>query len=268
MAITFHLVKKLLLTVSVVVVCMAPISAIATSPGRVPPEKTRWFSIKNAEINVPQNLPTNKFKARISDSSTHIEFKHKGSNPIYLQIENASDNDGYLVGYDDNDRGEYNNNPSIPNILEFPFVPIYKLVNGKVYKYEHLYPGAGHYNLIETENNWLQIHMEDINSDLQDLWKKGDGRPEDVEIPEPITFNYQILYSTHHDNQFYDVTGEVSFSLNENYQATAKQDAIDAAGRAHMDMLRDDMVLPNALIIIVEFFIVLTIVIFSWLPFV
>jgi len=268
MANIFQAPKNLLLTIFVAVACMAPISAIATSPGRVPPEKTRWFSIKNAEINVPQKLPTNKFKARFSDSSPHIEFKHNGNNPIYLQIEDASGGDGYFGWYDDNDRDEYNNVPSIPSRLEFPMIPNYKLVNGKVYSYQHLYPGAGHYKLIETENDWLQIHIEDINSKLQELWKKGDGRPEDVKIPGPIAFNYQILYSTHHDSQFYNVTGEINLGLNENYQATARQDAVDAANKIHMNMLRDNMVLPNTLIMIIEFLIGLAMVIFSWLPFV
>jgi len=263
---TFHLVKKLLLTVSVVVVCMAPISATATSPGRVPPEKTRWFNIESITVDVHPDLPADGFEVRSASSSPHLEFKHTGKNPIFLQIEDASDYDGSIIGYYWED--EHRNDNEIPNVLQFPSVPNYKLVKGKTFKHNGGYPGESNYKPIEENSNWLKIHIRKLDPRIKRAWRKGDGRPEDVVAPESIPFQDKILYSTHHDSQFYDVTGEISFSLNENYRATAHQDAIDAANKVHMDMLRDNMVLPNTLIMIVEFLMGLTIVIFSWLPFV
>jgi len=270
MATNLHPVKKLLLTLSVVVVCMAPISAIATSPGRVPPEKTRWFNIESITVDVPADLPAEGFEVRPASSSPYLELRHTGKNPIFLQIEDASDYSGNIVGVPDYKKDDYYSDTEIPNILQYPSIPNYKLVKGKVFRYRGNHPGESkiNYESMNQNDGWLKIHVKEMDPKINEAWKSGDGRPTDVKVPESILLKHQILYWTHHDGQFYDVSGKVDFALNESYESTAKQDAIDAATREHMDMLRDDMVLPNTLIMIVELFIGLAMVIFSWLPFV
>jgi hypothetical protein len=231
--------KRIITITFAVLLFVTPVSVKSTSPAPVPDEKTRWFNVESITVDIPSDLPAEGFEVRPASPSPYLEFRHTGKNPIFLQIEDASDYDGDIVGYPEYKEDDYYNDPEIPNILQFPSVPNYKLLNEKIFEYKRGYPSYTNYKLVENNSNWLKIHIRKLDPKIEKALKKGDGRPEGVAIPEPISFTYQVLYSTHHDNQFYDVTGTIKFALNETYESTAKQDAVNAANRAYHDMMTD-----------------------------
>jgi len=233
--------KRTITVTFAVLLFVIPVSVKSTLPAPVPDEKTRWFNIESITVDVPSDLPADGFEVRPASSSPYLEFRHTGKNPIYLQIEDASDYEGNIVGFPDYRKDDYRSDTEIPNILQYPSIPNYKLVKGKIFGYNGNHPGESQINYKSMNQNggWLKIHVKEMDPKINEAWKSGDGRPADIKVPESISFKHQTLYWTHHDGQFYDVSGEIDFALNESYESTSKQDAIDAANRAYHEMMTD-----------------------------
>jgi hypothetical protein len=90
---------------------------------------------------------------------------------------------------------------------------------------------------VEENDGLFKIHIAELDPEIEELWKKGDHRPEGVEVPGPVRFTERILYWNQNDGRFYDVTGNISFELNEGCDSTAVEDSVEAANEAHHDMI-------------------------------
>ena len=198
--------------------------------GRSGSDPLQWFSIADIKLNTPSGLP-DEFDVSFSTSSRSISFKHGGDKPVYVQIDNASATlNSRVVGYD-GDKEEYRNNSDIPDALEYPWIPKYKIVNNNLYIFQdhkdltgsqkeknqfHLYE-----NNKRNQPNWGSVSLVDFFPELEDVMKKGGrDRPKKVEAPDPMKLESdRILY----DGNFYNFTATVEFKLNESYNPNVQR---------------------------------------------
>jgi hypothetical protein len=197
--------------------------------GRSGSDPLQWFSIAEIKLNTPSGLP-DELDVSFSTSSRSISFKHGGDKPVYVQIDNASVTlDSRVTGYDGNKK-EYRNNSDIPDALEYPWIPKYKIVNNNLYIFQD------HEDLTGSQKEKNQFHPSEINKrqksngvgvalvdffpELEGVMKEGRDRPKKVEAPDPMKLESdRILY----DGNFYNFTATVEFKLNENYNPNALQ---------------------------------------------
>lgn len=217
----------------VIVLFFVPTTVVALSvyaPG------DPWFSVQDINISLPESLP----------SSIHIEhapakewkdfaeggvlrFKNTSDTPLYLGVKNVSS---------EINRSNYNtktavDNPDGPN---YPLQPSYKLTQDTVWSYNGDRPTRDHsWARTKFKNHDIEvvnresviaknINVNNLPS-VNEVWKRGDNRPDKVKIPEPVSFSYQIF----HKGKPYTISGTVSFSLNEDYNPNARQNTLDAA---------------------------------------
>jgi hypothetical protein len=194
---------------------------------------SEWFSIENIELDVPENIPEDELTVRVSTSSRQIKFKHSGEKPLYLPVVDGKDSiHTQDINYDlDNEeysngnkirgltREEYENNKEIPDVLQYPWVPEFKIANDKSYVLQKIIPGKNKFVLRENDQ-WIKMKLlEFFTGEFRSVMKFGDNRPSSVEAPETKDFqSKRVVY----DNQVYRISAAMEFQLNENYDPNAQ----------------------------------------------
>lgn len=182
-------------------------------------DESEWFSIENIELSVPDGIPEDNFTIRVSTSSRNIKFRHSGAKPVYLPIVNGSEYfEGRWFG-GGLQREEHLNNDDIPEKLQYPRAPHTRVVNDQIY---FLGRGSEKVGFFPGDIKWAKIDLFDFFSgELRQVLKYGDNRPGSVTVPDTRTFDSKrILY----DGQFYRISADIDFDLNENYDPTAQED--------------------------------------------
>jgi len=197
--------------------------------GRSGSDPLQWFSIVDIKLNTPSGLPS-ELDVRFSTSSRSVSFKHGGDKPVYIQISNASATlSSRVVGYD-GDKEEYRNNSDIPDALEYPWIPKYKIVNNNLYIFQDHKDLTGsqkeknQFHLYENNKrkhpNWAGDSLAGFFPELEGVMKEGRDRPKKVEAPDPMKLESErILY----DGNFYNFSGTVEFKLNESYNPNVQR---------------------------------------------
>jgi hypothetical protein len=139
-------------------------------------------------------------------------FSNEGSEPFYIIRAAKSERDSNLV------------NAEIPP----GYVPVYKIVEGKVYYWDfneenwkieshELYDKSFSFRISEFPNDLFIIEGQ-----MQQIFR--DNRPDSVDIPK----DQKIILLSYFDGKIHEITGKLSYSLNESYNSNAVMNAMDA----------------------------------------
>ncbi|PSO45710.1 MAG: hypothetical protein BRC25_01205 [Parcubacteria group bacterium SW_6_46_9] len=177
-----------------------------------------WFAIEEIDVSVPNSLPDSvQVNHFTSDDGVIFRVKNTGSEPLYISADSL----------DDNSNVDITKKPPFDSCNGYSGP--YKLVDGTIYECTNYEASNAEVNWrdanVPQKGGWEEFDLKSLDSKFHKAWKRGDNRPNNVSIPKPVNFSFQVLYG----GRLHTISGMTSFALNKDYNPTARQDTLEAA---------------------------------------